>query len=60
MKLGTRVYVSTDYLYVRVASEGTVEDWRPGKKLALINIDYMDGFFGCCELVPKKDIRNID
>ena len=61
MKTGERIYVSGALptgcnRYVRVASYGTVEDWRPKKKWALITIDYMDGFCGCCELVAKQDI----
>ena len=59
MLAGTVVSVSSKYLPVRVSSNGTVIDWRPGKKLALVNLNWYDGFKNCVELVPKKDIRKI-
>lgn len=56
MNPGAHVYVSTKYLAVRVASNGVVEDWRPGKKLALVHLFDVAGA-SSTELVPKKDIR---
>ena len=56
MDNGTPVLVSSDYLPVRVFTKGKIEDWRPGKKLALVLLDYYDGCWGSCELIPKKDL----
>lgn len=60
-KAGDKVEVSGEVkwgdTYVNVSSPGIIEDWKKGA-YALVNIEQVDGDFGVCVHVLKKNLSH--